>query len=105
VKNLNVLKKVAKDMRNIGATDISEKIKIAIVDLEEFPNSYADLSYSFVMRELRKEDKEKAKEFQKSFKKAFDEGYLAGEDVDNLHQLCLIQALKENDIDPGEFDE
>ena len=100
MNHLDALKKIAKELRLAGADQICQKVMIAITDLEETPDSYADLSYSFLMRELRKDDKDKAAEFQEAYKEAFDEAYLSGMPINQMDQMAFMQAMKECDIDP-----
>ena len=62
----------------------------------------ADLSYSFVMRNLRKSNKEKAKKFQEIFKKTFDEGYAEG--IKDFEDVALFEAIKETGITTKELE-
>lgn len=59
------------------------------------------LSYSYIMRQLNKNDPEKMKEFQKAFKKAFDEAYL--NNIEDLSSVALLQAIQDSNIDIAEI--
>ena len=51
-----------------------------------------DISYSSIMRKLRKSDKDKCLAFQKAFKKSFDEAYSKG--IEQTEKVALLAALK-----------
>jgi hypothetical protein len=62
-----------------------------------------DLSYSYIMRQLRQiGDKERVRQFQESFKKAYDEAYI--EQVENADDVALLQAIQECKLKPEEID-
>jgi ABC-type nitrate/sulfonate/bicarbonate transport system substrate-binding protein len=50
-----------------------------------------DLTYSAVMRDLRKNNPEKVEEFMKEFKKAFDSA--VENKIDNIEKTCLFEVL------------
>lgn len=87
----NELRKIAKDLRLLGEDDLVDKVLCALsaVTGTEHPN--ADLSYSYVMRQLRKGDKERQHKFQVTFKEAFDEAI--DNDIENPEEAALMTAL------------
>ena len=94
---LTVLKKLAQDFRLYGEDEICNKLVFAISSETNAQDAKPDLSYSFICRELRKDDPEKLKEFQVAFKKAFDEAFLAG--MKNIDDVALLQAIKEINLE------
>lgn len=52
-----------------------------------------ELSYSAIMRDLNKNDKDKLEKFMISFKKSFDEANI--ENLENADKIALITAIKE----------
>ena len=102
MRKLEVLRRIAKDLRGVGEIGICNKVLIAIADISETSDPRPDLSYSNIMRELRKKDKDRAKEFQIAYKEAFDEAYL--EDIPDIEQVALMQAMKKINFDAGEID-
>ena len=89
IKNL---RKLAKEARLAGKDKICDRVLIAIAKETDLATPRSDLSYSYIMRKLRKEDSDKAKEFMKAFKKAFDEAYI--EEIDEPDQVALMEAMK-----------
>lgn len=61
-------------------------LKLALIEIKP------DLSYSSVMRKLRKGKDEKRLEFQKEFKNAFD-GAL-NENLEEPEKIALLSAIK-----------
>lgn len=101
-KYAKTLRRLAKDFRLVGEDKLCEKILLALADITEASDVKADLSYSFIMRELRKSNnKDRVKEFQTAYKRAFDDAFLSG--VDNLDEVALIQAIQEIDLEPEEL--
>lgn len=52
-----------------------------------------ELSYSFIMRYLNKNDKDKLEIFMKSFKKSFDEANI--DNLEDADKIALMSAMKE----------
>ncbi|NJO18539.1 MAG: hypothetical protein HC877_23260 [Thioploca sp.] len=61
--------KIAKDLKLYGENEIADKIICAFAAITDAEMPRIDLSYTYIMRELRKENKHK--DFQISFKKSF----------------------------------
>ena len=55
-----------------------------------------ELSYSYIMRILRKDHKDKVELFVKSYKEAFDEGFVS--ELENFEEAALLQAIKAIDL-------
>jgi len=96
------LRRLAKDFRLAGEGKLCDAVLLALADITEASDVRADLSYSFIMRKLRKLDKDRAKEFQVAYKQAFDEAFLSG--LDNLDEVALLQAVQEIDLDSEELE-
>lgn len=101
--NINKLRKVAKTLRDIGEHNLCNKILIVLAQETGLENTQADLSYSFVMRKLRKGDKDRLKTFMQVFKNTFDEAY--DDDIENPEEPALLAALKAIDYKDGEFND
>src|SRR6266581_4440882 len=94
--------------KNLGTSDTLEEAKTRLHQIEFFKhkdkkaqnrriqllNIFAEkeLSYSAIMRDLNKNDKEKLEIFMKAFKKAFDEANL--DDLENADKIALMSAMK-----------
>lgn len=101
-KNAEELRGLAKELRIQGKDELCEYILSKIAKETEAGDIMADLSYSFVMRNLRKSNKEKAKKFQEIFKKTFDEGYAEG--IKDFEDVALFEAIKETGITTKELE-
>lgn len=95
------LRKLAKDLRIHGLDDVCDKVVLAIFAETNARDARPDLSYSFIVRQLRKLDPERAREFQESFKKAFDEAFLSG--IDNVDDAALMQTIQEIELNSEEL--
>lgn len=96
------LRKLAKRLRIEGKHEMCDSL-IASAASPKSISPRPDLSYSYIMRQLRKAgDKERIRDFQKAFKDAFDEAYI--EDVENADDVALLQAIQECNLQPGEID-
>lgn len=99
--HLSDLRKLAKDLRIHGLDDVCDKVVLAIFAETNARDARPDLSYSFIVRQLRKLDPERAREFQESFKKAFDEAFLSG--IDNVDDAALMQTIQEIELNSEEL--
>jgi hypothetical protein len=91
--NLNVLRKIAKDLKNINEDDICEKIILAIAMETNAKDAKPELSYSYICRDLNKRNNKDLKEFQDCFKKSFDEAFING--LENPEEVALMQSIQE----------
>lgn len=83
-KNLSILNK--KNIKN------NKLFVYAAVAETEYPS----LSYSYIMRKLRKGNKERRIEFQKEFKKEFDEALY--NNLENPSEVALKAAINKIDF-------
>lgn len=97
--------KLAKKLRDQGKHELCDELISAFASSSKhsvIPRP--DLSYSFIMRNLRKsEDEKRAKEFQKAFKEAYDEAFIEG--LENIDDVALLQAIKTIKLKSEEIDE
>jgi hypothetical protein len=97
------LRLLARSFRDQGKSELCDEILLKIAkETEALNDVLADLSYSFIMRNLRKTNEDKAKEFQEAYKKAFDEGYENG--VEDFDKVALFSAIKECGIEREELE-
>ena len=86
------LKKTIRKLADAGETELVSDLLCAYAALTDSEMPRPDLTYSSVMRTLRKEHPDKVKEFLKEFKKNFDKAVLEG--LDNVEELALLEAIK-----------
>lgn len=92
----NELISLAKRMKLLGKEDLCQKIKLSIAKETKTNSDKSDLSYSYICRELRKNDKDKLKEVQKEFKKVFDDAFLEG--LENPQEIALLHIIKKFNV-------
>ena len=97
INELKTLRKIAKDLKNLGEDDICNKISLAISMETNAKDAKPELSYSYICRELNKKDVNALKVFQNCFKRSFDEAFLEG--LENPEEIALIQAIQEVDYE------
>lgn len=93
--NSNFIKKISNDEYIVYSSD-GFKIKNcdSLVEAEDIL-VYAkevELSYSAIMRELNKNNKEDIEQFRRVFKKTFDEANIEG--LENADKIALMTAIK-----------
>lgn len=93
INSLNELRKISQDLSSFGDHILCDKIKIIIANETDNEDVNPDLTYSSVMRDLRKNDKYNVNSFMVAFKNAFDEAIL--EELDDPDRIALTAALKE----------
>lgn len=86
------LSQICKDLRLLGDEDLTKKALLAYAAATDTERPRVDLSYSYVMRQLRKGDEERRVKFQKAFKEAFDEALYA--DVEEPAAVALMVAMR-----------
>jgi hypothetical protein len=86
------LASICKDLRLLGEAELTKEALYAYAAITDTENPRADLSYSYVMRKLRKGDDSIRLKFQKVFKDAFDRALL--EDVEEPAEIALMVAMK-----------
>jgi hypothetical protein len=90
------LAEICKDLRMLGDDELTKKALCAYAAATDTERPRVDLSYSSVMRKLRKGDKDRRLKFQKVFKDAFDRALY--EDVEEPAELALMVAMKAIDF-------
>ena len=92
--------------KNLGTSDTLEEAKKRLSEVEYFKHkdsqerriqllkifAQEEPSYSAIMRDLNKNNKEKLELFMQSFKKAFDEANL--DNLENADKIALMTAMK-----------
>jgi hypothetical protein len=88
---INKISAVAKDLRLAGEQDLADKLLCALAALTDAKQPKADLSYTYVMRELRKNCPENVDKFQIAFKQAFEQAI--DENLEDPEQIALMEAM------------
>jgi len=92
---------ICKDLRLLGEVELTKKAITAYAALTDSNNPRPDLSYSYIMRILRKEGKDGRRlKFQKAYKAAFDAALYA--DVEDPAAVALMVAVKVIDFKDDE---
>ncbi len=94
------LASICKDLRMLGDDELTKKALCAYAAATDTENPRVDLSYSYIMRKLRKGDDERRLTFQRTFKEAFDRALY--EDVEEPASLALMVAMKAIDFKEDE---
>lgn len=94
---INELRSICKNLKAANEDILADKVLFVIGALTDSETPRSDLSYSYVMRKLRKDHKDKVREFQTTFKKAFEDAL--DEDLDEPDNIALLAALKAIDIE------
>jgi hypothetical protein len=90
------LASICKDIRLLGDNKLTNDAICAYAALTDTENPRPDLSYSYIIRKLRKGDDDRRLKFQKAFKKAFDSALY--EDVEDPDAVALMVAMKAIDF-------
>lgn len=88
---------ICKDLKLAGEHILADKISCVLSALAGTKHPRHDLSYSYVMRELRKKHEDKVLDFQKTFKKTFEDALDA--EMEGPEQVALLAALKKIDVE------
>lgn len=86
------LASICKDLRLLGEAELTKDALYAYAALTDTERPRADLSYSYVMRKLRKGKDSVRLKFQKVFKDAFDRALY--EDIEEPAEIALMVAMK-----------
>jgi hypothetical protein len=93
-KLASTLVSLSKELMVIGEIEMSEML----LSVAKADSTNANLSYSYVMRELRHNHPKKLKEFMVTFKKSFDDAILNDlEEPDNIALMAAIKAVDYKD--------
>jgi len=98
----DLLRKLAKDFRIAGQNRLANKALIALAKETGSPTPRSDLSYSYVMRKLRKDKPERLHKFMVVFKQAFDKAFV--EEVEDPDNAALMEALQAVDYKSDQND-
>ena len=96
------LREIARELRLLGEKGIADKVLCALAAATDAEMPRADLSYTYVMRELRNKNSDDIRAFQKTFKESFEQALDEG--IDEPEQVALMEALQEvefEDVDAG----
>jgi hypothetical protein len=96
------LASICKDLRLLGDRDLTHQAITAYAALTEVEDPRPDLSYTYILRKLRKGDDERRLKFQKVFKAAFDKALYT--DVEEPAAIALTVAIKAIDYNDKEED-
>jgi hypothetical protein len=96
------LASICKDLRLLGDKSLTNQAITAYAALTDVENPRPDLSYTYVLRKLRKGDDKRRLKFQKAFKAAFDKALYS--DVDEPAAIALTVAIKAIDYDDEDED-
>jgi len=91
------LQEVCRQLKLVGEHDMADKVLCAYAAVTDVESPRVDLSYSYVMRELRKEFPDQVKPFQIAFKRAFDDAL--DQDLDEPANIALTSAIKETGVE------
>lgn len=94
------LASICKDLKILGDKDLTKKALQAYAAATDTERPRVDLSYSYIMRQLRKGNDERKLKFQKAFKKAFDEALYS--DVDEPAAVALMVGIRAIDFKEDE---
>ena len=86
------LASICKDLRLLGESELTKEALYAYAAITDTENPRADLSYSYIMRKLRKGKADRRLIFQKAFKNAFDRALF--EDIEEPAEIALMVAIK-----------
>jgi hypothetical protein len=92
---MNVIKRLAKICKEIKELDdksLLDKSVCAYAAISNKDKTNVDLSYTSVLRDLRKSKKEDVRPFQEKFKEVFEQAL--DEDLENPEEIALTAALK-----------
>jgi len=91
--SLDELRDLCKKLKLIGQDDLADKIACALSALAGTKKPKSELSYSYIIRKLRKEnDNDRKWQFQIAFKNTFDKAI--SEKLENPEQIALMSAVK-----------
>lgn len=84
---------IAKTLKESGNHDSSDRVLCALAALTDSIEPKANLSYSYIMRDLRKNHPDQVSNFQRIFKYYFDKAIKSGSD--DFENIALMHAVNE----------
>lgn len=85
------LASICKELKLLGDKELTQMALIAYAAITDTEKPNVDLSYSYIMRQLRKGDKDKLYKFQKEYKDTFDKALF--EDIENPEEIALLSGM------------
>ena len=83
---------ICRELKSLGDNEMADKVLCAYAAISDTEKPRVDLSYSYIMRKLRKDNTpEQVRSFQKAFKTAFEKALDA--DLDEPDNIALTSAL------------
>ena len=89
---LDTLRNLARDLKLAGEGELADKVACALSALAGTKEPKTEYSYSFILRNLRKGDKDRQRDFQVAFKESFDEAMSEG--LEDAERMALMSAMK-----------
>ena len=92
------LKEISRLLRLANEDDLVDKLLCAYAAITDTEKPRIDLSYTYLVRKLRKGDRKKLRKFQEDFKEAFDQAI--DQELEDPADIALMSVLQSNgDID------
>jgi len=88
---LEKLRKLAQSLREAGENELADGVCCAFAALSGQKRPQVDLTFSSVLRDLRKKSPENVRPFQKLFKEKFDEALIA--EIDDPEEAALMECI------------
>lgn len=92
---INTLRKLAKQYKLSNKVELCNNVLLILAKETGLENTNADLSYSYVMRDLRNNYPDKVTLFMKTFKDTFDAAI--DDDLEDADSIALLTAIKKID--------
>jgi hypothetical protein len=99
------LSKLAKSFRDMKEDDLADTTLLAIAAISGVENPNSDITFSYIMRTINKNNPEKAIKFFKQFKESADEAFIQGIDPEQIEAVALMEALQKLEISPEEIND
>lgn len=96
----NKLRKIACKLKDSYEHELADKVLCALAVLTDGAEPKAHLSYSYIMRDLRKNHPDKVNKYQKIYKHFFDKALIEGlEDFQDIALMHMIGELEKEEIE------
>jgi CRISPR/Cas system CSM-associated protein Csm2 small subunit len=92
---MDIIKKlgqICKDIKELEDASLLDKALCAYAAISNKDKTNIELSYTSVMRELRKNQTQNVRKFQEKFKEVFEKAL--DEDLEDPEEIALTSALK-----------
>ena len=91
------LQEVCRQLKSIGEDDLADRVLCAYAAVTGSESPRVDLSYSYVLRKLRRTAPDQVAPFQIAFKRAFESAL--DRDLEEPANIALTSALKESGVE------